>query len=287
MSDHPASPPHAASPADDGIRAEDAPPDDIEELGPPRGSQRNAIIRLVAVAVVLAGWEVFGRQIEPLFMSYPTAIGTAAVDMIRSGELPAALLDSLGTLLLAFLIASVVGVGLGLLIGRYRAVEAATDWLVNALYATPLVAIIPLVVLWLGLGFSAKLFIVAILAVFPILINTAAGVHNVPRPLLDVGFAFDATERQLFTKFILPASLPYMMTGLRLGVGRAIIGMVVAEFFTAITGLGALIVKYGNQYDTASMFVPILTLMLLGVTLTALMRRIESSIAPWKDLQGD
>jgi ABC-type nitrate/sulfonate/bicarbonate transport system permease component len=78
-----------------------------------------------------------------------------------------------------------------------------------------------------------------------------------------------------------------MMTGLPLGVGRAIIGMVVAEFFTAITGLGALIVKYGNQYDTASMFVPILTLMLLGVTLTALMRRVEASIAPWKDLQGD
>jgi ABC-type nitrate/sulfonate/bicarbonate transport system permease component len=286
MSDHPASPPDVVAPDDDRIRAEEAAAE-IEELGPPRGSQRNAIIRLVAVIVVVAGWEVFGRQVEPLFMSYPTAIGTAAVDMIRSGELPAALVDSLGTLLLAFFIASVIGVGLGLLIGRYRSVEAATDWLVNALYATPLVAIIPLVVLWLGLGFSAKLFIVVILAVFPVLINTAAGVRNVPRPLLDVGFAFDATERQLFTKFILPASLPYMMTGLRLGVGRAIIGMVVAEFFTAITGLGALIVKYGNQYDTASMFVPILTLMLLGVTLTALMRRIEASIAPWKDLQGD
>jgi NitT/TauT family transport system permease protein len=260
---------------------------EIEELGPPRGSQRNAAIRLVSVIVVVAGWEVFGRQIEPLFMSYPTAIAAAALDMTRSGELPSALLDSLGTLLLGFLVASMLGIAIGLLIGRYRPVEAATDWLVNALYATPLVAVIPLVVLWLGLGFSAKLFIVVILAVFPILINTAAGVRNVPQPLLDVGFAFAATERQLFVKFILPASLPYMMTGLRLGVGRAIIGMVVAEFFTAITGLGALIVKYGNQYDTASMFVPILTLMLLGVTLTALMRRIESSIAPWKDLQGD
>jgi ABC-type nitrate/sulfonate/bicarbonate transport system permease component len=287
MSEHPASPRHAVSPADDSIKAEEAAADNIEELGPPRGSQRNAVIRLVSVIVVVAGWEAFGRQIEPLFMSYPTAIGTAAVEMIQSGELPAALVDSLSTLLLAFFIASVVGIGLGLLIGRYRSVEAATDWLVNALYATPLVAVIPLVVLWLGLGFSAKLFIVVILAVFPILINTAAGVRNVPRPLLDVGFAFDATERQLFMKFILPASLPYMMTGLRLGVGRAIIGMVVAEFFTAITGLGALIVKYGNQYDTASMFVPILSLMLLGVTLTALMRRIEASIAPWKDLQGD
>jgi ABC-type nitrate/sulfonate/bicarbonate transport system permease component len=277
--------PEAVSLSADAV-AEDVAPD-VEEIGPPPPSRRNAIIRLVSVVGVLVFWEVFGRQIEPLFMSYPTAIGTSAFDMIRSGELPAAFLDSLGTLLLGFVIASVLGIAIGLLIGRYRTVEAATDWLVNALYATPLVAIIPLVVLWFGLGFSAKLFIVVILAIFPILINTAAGVRNVPPPLLDVGFAFAATERQLFTKFILPAALPYMMTGLRLGVGRAIIGMVVAEFFTALTGLGALIVKYGNQYDTAAMFVPILTLMLLGVALTALMRRVESWIAPWKELQGD
>jgi NitT/TauT family transport system permease protein len=286
MSEHLSTPPREAASLSADRLAEEVMPD-IEELGPPPRSNRNTIIRWVSVACVLIGWEVFGRQIEPLFMSYPTAIATSAVDMTRSGELPSAFLDSLGTLLLGFLLASAIGIAIGLLIGRYRPVEAATDWAVNALYATPLVAIIPLVVLWFGLGFSAKLFIVVILAIFPILINTAAGVRNVPQPLLDVGFAFDATERQLFTKFILPASLPYMMTGLRLGVGRAIIGMVVAEFFTAITGLGALIVKYGNQYDTASMFVPILTLMLLGVTLTALMRRIESWIAPWKETVGD
>jgi ABC-type nitrate/sulfonate/bicarbonate transport system permease component len=286
MSEHLGTPrPEALSLSADAVAEEVGP--DVEEIGPPPRSHRNKVIRLASVVGVLLAWEVFGRQIEPLFMSYPTAITTSAIDMIRSGELPAAFLDSLGTLLLGFFIASVLGIAIGLLIGRYQTVEAATDWLVNALYATPLVAIIPLVVLWFGLGFSAKLFIVVILAIFPILINTAAGVRNVPQPLLDVGFAFDATERQLFTKFILPASLPYMMTGLRLGVGRAIIGMVVAEFFTAITGLGALIVKYGNQYDTAAMFVPILTLMLLGVTLTALMRRIESSIAPWKDSIGD
>jgi ABC-type nitrate/sulfonate/bicarbonate transport system permease component len=286
MSEHLTSPPQeAVSLSADGVAEAVAP--DIEELGPPPRSNRNKVIRLISVIGVLVGWEVFGRQIEPLFMSYPTAIAVSASEMIRSGELIAALLDSLGTLLLGFFVASVIGIAIGLLIGRYRTVEAATDWLVNALYATPLVAIIPLVVLWFGLGFSAKLFIVVILAIFPILINTAAGVRNVPQPLLDVGFAFDATERQLFTKFILPASLPYMMTGLRLGVGRSIIGMVVAEFFTAITGLGALIVKYGNQYDTAAMFVPILTLMVLGVTLTALMRRIESWIAPWKDAIGD
>ncbi len=255
----------------------------VEDIGPPP-QQRGKIwlIRLCSVVAVLAGWEIVGHQVDPLFLSSPSAIAQAAVQMTASGELPFAMVSSLRTLVLAFVVASVLGVTLGLLIGRYKNVEAATDWLVNALYATPLVAIIPLVILWFGLGDGAKLFIVTILAIFPILINTIAGVHNVPAQLIDVGNAFAANEREIFAKIILPSALPYMMTGLRLGVGRAIIGMVVAEFFTAITGLGALIVKYGNQYDTASMFVPILVLMLLGVGLTTAVRRAEVWIAPWR-----
>jgi NitT/TauT family transport system permease protein len=270
----------ASTAADEGVYAPDA---DLEDIAPPTQTRsRIWIIRLASVVVVLGGWEIIGRGVNPLFMSYPSAIAVAAVRLIRSNELIVALESSLQILLLGFLIASVIGIGLGLLIGRYRTMEAATDWLVNALYATPLVAIIPLVILWFGLGVSAKLFIIIILAVFPILINTIAGVRDVPPALIDVGAAFAANERQVFTKIILPAAVPFMMTGLRLGVGRAIIGMVVAEFFTAITGLGALIVKYGNQYDTASMFVPIFVLMLLGVGLTVLLRRAEEAVAPWR-----
>lgn len=255
----------------------------IEQMGAPASASRTLwIIRLTSIATVLVGWEILGRHIDPLFMSYPSAILKAAGALAATGELWTALASSLRILLLGFVTASVIGTALGLLIGRYRAVDAATDWLVNALYATPLVAIIPLVTLWFGLGDMAKLFIVTILTVFPVLINTAAGVRNVPDALIDVGVAFASNERQIFTKVILPSALPYMMTGLRLGIGRAIIGMVVAEFFTAITGLGAMIVKYGNQYDTASMFVPILILMFLGIGLTFLVRRAEAIIAPWR-----
>jgi len=259
-----------------------AAPDAIEDLVPPRAKSRAWMIRAASMAAVLVAWEVVGRHTSPLFLSYPTAVITAGAAMAASGELIGALRSSLQTLLAGYTIATVLGVVMGLLIGRYRVVDAATDWLVNALYATPLVAIIPLVILWLGLGDAAKLFVVTILAVFPVLINTAAGVRHVPRALIDVGTAFAANERQVFLKIILPSAVPYMMTGLRLGIGRAIIGMVVAEFFTAITGLGALIVKYGNRYDTASMFVPILVLMLLGILLTALVRRAEDHFAPWR-----
>jgi NitT/TauT family transport system permease protein len=255
----------------------------VEDLTPPpRSRSKTWVIRLASITLVLTAWEIGGRHINPLFMSYPSAIATAGVALVQSGELLEALKSSLLTLLIGFGTASCIGIALGLLIGRYRLVDAATDWLVNALYATPLIAVIPLVILWFGLGDSAKLFIVTILTVFPVLINTASGVRNVPRALIDVGAAFAANERQVFIKIILPAVLPYIMTGLRLGIGRAIIGMVAAEFFTAITGLGALIVKYGNHYDTASMFVPILILMLLGVALTALVRRVEEMFAPWR-----
>lgn len=256
---------------------------EVEELGaPPRSRSKTWLIRLASIVVVLGAWELFGRQVNPLFMSYPSAILKAAGVLIASGELVEALSSSLKTLIVGFVSASAIGVVIGLLIGRYKSVDAATDWLVNALYSTPLVAIMPLVILWFGLGDMAKLFIVSILAVFPVLINTAAGVRNVPSNLIDVGVAFAANERQSFLKIIVPGTLPYIMTGLRLGIGRSIIGMVVAEFFTAITGLGAMIVKYGNQYDTASMFVPILVLMLLGVGLTSLVRRAEEFFAPWR-----
>ena len=255
----------------------------IEDLIPIAPRNHLWAIRLSSIFIFFAGWEILGRRVNPLFMSYPSAIAAAGWRMATSGELVNALESSLTTLVVSFIIATILGISLGLLIGRYRNLEAATDWLVNALYATPLVAIIPLVILWFGLGIAAKIFIVTVLAIFPILINTITGVRNVSSSLIDVGVAFSAKEHQVFTKIILPAALPYMMTGLRLGIGRAIIGMVVAEFFTAITGLGELIVKYGNQYDTASMFVPIFILMLMGVSLSSALRRMERWIAPWRD----
>jgi NitT/TauT family transport system permease protein len=247
-----------------------------------RRNRRLTIIRTCSIVVALGAWEIFGRQINPLFLSYPSKIVVAAFTLAQAGVLQEALLESFRTLVAGYVLGSVAGIALGLVIGRYREVEAALDWLVNALYATPLVALIPLVILWFGLGFNAKLFVVFLFALFPVLINTSIGVKNVSRPLIDVAIAFVANERQIFTKIILPASLPYIMAGLRLGIGRAIIGMVTAEFFTAISGLGGLVVKFGNAFRTDEMLVPVLILMALGVVLTAALQRLERRIAPWK-----
>lgn len=260
-----------------------APNIDYEDIEPPKVKKSHLwAVRLASIVFTVGSWEILGRQVDPLFMSYPSAIAAAAVRLTASGELISATYSSLRIVAISFGLATIIGLALGLLIGRYRYVEAAADWLVNALYCTPKVAIVPLVIIWFGLGDSAKIFIVTLLTVFPILINAIAGVKNVPRNLIDVGTAFDATEPEIFRKIILPSALPYMMTGLRLGIGRGLIGMVVAEFYTAINGLGAMIVKYGNQYDTASMFVPILVLMLLGVTLTIALRSLDKYFAPWR-----
>jgi NitT/TauT family transport system permease protein len=255
-------------------------PEDIAPAG--KNNLETWAIRLASIALVFGSWEYFGRQVNPLFASYPSAIFEAALRLIRNGELLEALKTSLTTLVISFALGTFVGLTLGMLIGRYRRLEAATDWIISALYSTPKVAILPLVILWLGLGSTSKIFLVTMTVIFPILINTIAGVRNVPPHLIDVGKAFAARESDIFLKIILPGSVPYMIAGIRLSVGKAVIALVVAEFFTAISGLGSLITKYGNMYDTAAMFVPIFILMFMGVTLQALAKGAERRIAQWR-----
>lgn len=259
------------------------PETDVEDIAPTEVSSLEMwAIRLTSITVVFVSWEYFGRQVDPLFASYPTAIARSFVMLIKNGELLAAFLVSMKTLVVAFCLGTIIGLSVGLAVGRYRRVEAALDWIISALYSTPKVAILPLVILWLGLGAPSKIFLVTMTVIFPILINTIAGVRNVPPHLIDVGNAFAAKEKDIFMKIILPSAVPYMIAGIRLSVGKAVIALVVAEFFTAISGLGSLITKYGNMYDTATMFVPILVLMLLGVSLQAGAKAIEKRLARWR-----
>jgi NitT/TauT family transport system permease protein len=242
-------------------------------------------IRTTAVAVFLVAWELYGRSINPIFLSYPTAIAGAAVDLISSGQLLAALLKSLQGLAIGFGLAIVVGIGLGMLMGRSRTLYYALDPFLVALYATPGVALIPLIMLWLGLGLPAKVVIIFEACFFPIVINTYAGVRNVSRANVDVARAYGASERQVLRLVLLPSALPFIMAGIRLAVGRGVIGMVVAEFFTALSGLGSLIIIFENAFATAKLFVPVITLSLLGVTLTSLAQLLERRLAPWKETE--
>jgi len=251
----------------------------------PRLGSRDNLIRLASVAVTLAAWEWYGRGVDPVFLSYPTAIVAALPAMVASGELPAALLSSLQSLAAGLAAAIVLGTMLGLAMGRYRTADAAFTMQVSALYATPNVALIPLLILWFGLGLLSKIVIVFLAAVFPIVVNTYSGVRNVSRSLVEVALAEGANEPQVLAKIVVPASLPFIMTGIRLSMGRAVVGMVVAEMFTAVSGLGGAIVAYGNAFATAKLFVVIIVLAVLGVTLTETVRLAERRLAPWKETE--
>jgi NitT/TauT family transport system permease protein len=182
-----------------------------------------------------------------------------------------------------FLLAVAVGVPVGLMMGRYRLVEYALDWHVHALYATPRVAMIPLLVLWFGLGVPAKIAIVFLSAVFPIILAAYSGAKNVSGQLEETARAYGAGQTQIFIKVFLPATVPYVIAGLRLGVGRAIIGMTLAELFTAVSGLGYLLVAYANSFATDKLFVPIVVLAGFGVALSELLAWIQRHFAPWKE----
>ncbi|HXT56361.1 MAG TPA: ABC transporter permease [Candidatus Eisenbacteria bacterium] len=241
----------------------------------------NIAIRIVSLVVVLGGWEYFGRQVNPVLFTYPTAVGRAAIKMIASGELWQYLSQSLIVLGAGLALAVVFGIALGVIMARYWAIDIALDTYITALYSIPSVALVPVLVLWIGFETSAKIAVVFLFTFFPMVINTYQGVKNVDARLLEVGRAFRCSERQLWGNIILPAALPFIVAGLRLSIGRGLIGMVLADLYTAITGIGYLISRYASIYRTDAMFVPVVTLGVLGITLTGLLRVIERRVTPW------
>lgn len=243
------------------------------------------LVRSISILVFLVLWEIYGRRTDPLLFTYPTAVAVAFGELIATGELLRQMLMSLEALAAGFLVSLVLGVALGLAMGRSRLAEALCEPHVNALYATPQVALTPLLMMWLGLGFGVKVAVVFLFAFFPILINTASGAKNVSASMVEVGRAYLASPRQNLIKIVLPAALPFIMAGVRLAVGRALVGMIVAELFTAITGLGAMLSLYGNIFETAKMFVVIIVLAVLGIVLIRVAQLLEQKMARWKETE--
>ena len=240
------------------------------------------VITVISVCCALILWEIFGRNINPIFGSYPSAIAVAFWELLVTGQLGTALYSSLRPFAAGYGLAIVIGVPLGLVIGRFRVAEAALGIYITAGYAMPLVALVPLLMLWLGLGFAVKVAVVFLMALFPIVINTWLGVTAVPKTLIEVGKSFVASDIVILRRIVLPATLPYIMAGIRLAVGRAVVAMVIAEFFTTISGLGAVIINSANNFDTATMFVPIIILMVMAIGLNGVIGWVERKVAPWQ-----
>lgn len=238
-------------------------------------------IQAVSLVIVLIIWQIVGLHTNPTLFTTPTAVIVAAGDMLQTGELWKYLAPSLIVFSVGLAISIVLGIAAGLLLARFWVIDVAMGPYVTFLYSTPAVALVPLIVLWAGYELTAKTIILVLFAFFPMCINTYQGVKNVDAKLLEVGRAFRCSERQLWAHIILPAALPFIIAGLRLSVGRGLIGMVLADLYTAISGIGYLIVRSASTYRVDRMFVPIVTLGLLGVVMTALVSYLERRLVPW------
>ena len=244
-------------------------------------------IRTASVAVFFVIWEYYGRRMDPIFMAPPSAIFEAGWTLIRSGALEKALMQTLWPFAVGMALTVVVGILLGIVMAQWRILEYVLDPFINALYAIPRIALIPLIILWAGLEFVGKVTILVSVAIFPITVNTFSGIRDVRGAMLEIGRAYGATEWQIFWKIVLPAAVPFIMAGIRLAVGLAIIGIIVAEFFTAISGLGGMIVEYANVFATAKLFVPIIVIALVGVVLTEFVMWLERRMSRWRQLERE
>lgn len=249
--------------------------------------KRPLVIRALSFLAVFAAWEVYGRSVNPILFTYPTAIARAFVELTATGELQRYLLQSVEVLAYGFVLAVLVGIPLGVLLARSSTLNVALMPYLNAIYSTPAVAFIPLLVLWFGFRVQAKVVVVLLFMVFPILINTQQGVRTLDRGLLEVARSFCSTERQLWGDLIIPSALPFIAAGINLAIGRGLVGMIVAEFFTSVAGLGYMIVQYANSFETAKLFVPIVVVGGMGVALIGLTRILERKIAPWRRTEGE
>jgi ABC-type nitrate/sulfonate/bicarbonate transport system permease component len=241
-------------------------------------------IQLLTFIVIIVTWEWLALASNPLLVPRPSLVTAAFWEMILNGELARAFYQSASSFILGFSISVVLGISIGVLMGFSRLVEKILNPYVNALYAMPIIALIPFIMLWAGIGFQAKVIIVVLFAIFPIIINTAVGVKNVENHFLDIGIAFCASRTAILVKIVAPSALPFVATGIRLAVGRGIIAMVVAEFLTAIAGLGGMIINYSNSFQTSKAFVPVIVLAIMGIVLTYLIQLLEQRLAAWRSV---
>ena len=246
-------------------------------------SEQPALFRYGFLVIVLIIWEIVGPFISPIFFTYPSKIAVAFYDVTVSGELPYYLGQSLEVMLYGLSVALVVGIPLGIAMARFRRLDWALDLPINALYATPLVAVVPLLVLWFGIYLKAKIIVVFLFAVFPVLINTYQGVRECDKNMLEVARSFRSNEWRMWQDVLMPFAVPYIIAGIRLAIGRGLIGMIIAEFYTTISGLGFMITRYANVFEMDKVFVPVIVLMVLGVSLTTLLKWASRRIAPWSN----
>jgi len=252
-------------------------------------NNEKVLLGSTAVVIFLTAWELVGNTLQlinPMFMSAPSLIYKAAVQLFVSGEIWNDLRVSGLEFAWGYFLSAAVGVPFGIACGWYKRFAYTFDPFINAMNATPRVALLPLVIIWLGIGILSKVGIIFLGAVFPILINARDGVKTTPYNLLTAARSFGASEWQIFRSVVLPSTVPFILTGLRLGVGRALIGVMVGELYAATAGIGFMITVAGATFQTDKVFVGILIFATTGMVAMEILNRLETKFDKWRPKVG-
>jgi ABC-type nitrate/sulfonate/bicarbonate transport system permease component len=261
---------------------------DAPASGRPRKSfykkHESTILGSTAVLLVLGIWQAMwsAGMISPLFMSGPSAIAKRFWEDLLHGSLLADFKYSGINFLIGFIAAAAAGVVVGVIIGWYDKVAMLANPFLNSLYATPRVAMVPLIIIWFGIGMWSKVFIVFISAFFPVLVNTIGGIRATDRDLLRAARAFCASDWQIFTTIAVPGAVPFILTGVRQGVALGLIGVVVGEMFGGSQGIGFMVAYGGQTFATDTLFVGVLIIAFAGIFLTALAEQLERRFSQWR-----
>jgi len=243
-----------------------------------------AFTSAAGIVLILLIWESVCRLgwVSPLYLPAPTAILLAAWDMIVQGELHANILASLYRIILGYIIGGMVGILVGLLLGFSKWADSIGTPIVYSIYPIPKIALLPLIILWLGIGELPKVAIIALGVFFPVVINTFSGVKNVDPMLIKAAVTFGSNRLNIIRKVLLPGSLPMIFAGLKLAAGTSLLLLVAAEMIAAKEGIGAMVLHYGNLMITTKLMVGVVVLSLLGLLFNRLLQWAESKLLPWK-----
>ena len=239
---------------------------------------------VIGIVGFFLGWELSTRLeiINPFYFPPFSKILIKGYELFANGSILEHMWFSLTNFLIGFSISVVLGVVMGVPMGWYRTLHKTLDPLLSGIYATPLIALLPLIIMMFGLGSVSKIIMTVLAAVFPILINTMVGIANTDNRLITMSRAFGARDSQIFMKVSLPGSLPYIVAGMRVALGRALVYIVVAEQYGAATGLGYLSSVAAQRFQMAAMFVPIVIIAGLGAGLNETLKAIERRLDKWK-----
>jgi ABC-type nitrate/sulfonate/bicarbonate transport system permease component len=237
--------------------------------------------KVLAIAVFLAVWQASGAFLNPLFVSTPGKVVAALGSLIANGQLPAAFLHSLLEMLGALVVAAVLGIGTGLLMGRVRLAERALEPIVAFGNATPSIALLPVMEVWFGIGTAARVAFITVICTWPLLVNTYAGVRAVRGPYRDVGAAFGFGPWRQTWKIYLPGTVPFIFVGIRIALAVGAVGMILGGQEIGQSGLGGLTADFGSYSETADLVATIVTTTALAMLLFAAFRQLQAWRFPW------